>query len=644
MAFNLTTTGAGLLEQSLIGNLTSLSDIASQGSMAIINGAIFGTLGSRFAQLYPQARSRGEFMRLAITELGLISVLTAQLEEAQKQVAQPTSSDYLRAAIVNLPSSVIGHLVTGPFKSYRPPPTADEIIYLQFRERALELGLSADKVLELYKTTATDPVTGFNTDADSLTGFRTAEHRNHVMRSIAKWSQTGGDIPSAAANSYPITEQQRTKSRKHRLISEVALTWETVQNLGLRARTSYYIEADIRNQSGLNKILKDQLLLLGFGEDAAAATSKQLANGVMRQIASIFRDEVSKVSDHAEMFRHGGDEFSAIAVNADPRVLKASLARASARINSYLRQLDLDGITSTKTGNPPGMGIYFGVANLESCDYDLQRVFNVADMEIEAAKQNTLPSKSGHTPNPQTPNLVEKLNLSFNGITLLDVDHALHMDLEIPHSGNSSLKPFATPDEVYAVYNLKRLQSIIENGTTDMAFKLFGGAPRDKVTNLYSPTQRVPAVVRAISDRARSNVPTFWISARVENLSGLNKARGHSGANIILAEATSAANNAISSQGGTVYGFRNSGGNINFLTVGLSNEQVSQAMIQAQQAVNEVATKHGLTRLINPETGNKSGLSLVIGKVEIKPDAQLRRLFSEADRTLAAAVRPLKQD
>lgn len=76
---------------------------------------------------------------------------------------------------------------------------------------------------------------------------------------------------------------------------------------------------DIVNLGGLNARL---------GEPAA--------DKVFKTLTAIVRDEIEPLGGHVNLFRHGGDEISAVVLGVDEGALTQALERARAKAGAYV--------------------------------------------------------------------------------------------------------------------------------------------------------------------------------------------------------------------------------------------------------------------------------------------------------------------
>lgn len=136
---------------------------------------------------------------------------------------------------------------------------------------------------------------------------------------------------------------------------------------------AFYVTMDIRNLSGLN-----------------ARLGHAGANEVFGKVARIIQTLFDAVAKDVNLFRHGGDEMSAILFDADDALLSATV-QSIRRAVTELALLDgLDDVDHPKHPGDPaysGLGLHVGVAEIKgefaSCP---QKLFHIADSQLERNK------------------------------------------------------------------------------------------------------------------------------------------------------------------------------------------------------------------------------------------------------------------
>jgi GGDEF domain-containing protein len=96
-----------------------------------------------------------------------------------------------------------------------------------------------------------------------------------------------------------------------------------------------YLELDIRNLGGLN-----------------AALGHSGADKVYGRIAVIIREELRELGVDVSLFRHGGDEMSAVVVGADAAQVNKAMQRAQDRVAEYVRTTNRNGTPLSQIPHP----------------------------------------------------------------------------------------------------------------------------------------------------------------------------------------------------------------------------------------------------------------------------------------------------
>jgi GGDEF domain-containing protein len=131
-----------------------------------------------------------------------------------------------------------------------------------------------------------------------------------------------------------------------------------------------YVEVDIRNVGGMNRV------------------SKGLGDEVVRDIAGAARAAAASVGGDVTSIRHGGDEVSFIVTaNGTSQALKDALvtALAAARVRVSAEMAHLEWVPHPKRRGESGTGLFFGVSAISETS-DPEQVFHEADSAVEAMK------------------------------------------------------------------------------------------------------------------------------------------------------------------------------------------------------------------------------------------------------------------
>jgi len=387
---------------------------------------------------------------------------------------------------------------------------------------------------------------------------------------------------------------------------------------------------------------------LGYLPETAKSRAKSFSNVAFKEIATIFKEETVAISGSAEFFRHGGDEFCAIVVNADPKAIAVAMKKVDVRVKALVKSWGLEDIPSGKPGKPGGVGIRIGTAGLEENNFDLDRIFKQADQRVEYLKEKAkkaleqLYGKRGKVPLTTTKEPGRTAELK--GKDLMEHEYRVVQEDFIQHSVPKGVKPFAPPEVVDAAFNLERMRKVIPDATPADAAKLYETTKKDAL-GFYEASQRKPAVDRAVHDRALTTSPVFWIGAKMQNLMGINTLLGNSQANTYINRVAEIVHSTIKESGGTVYAFKSGGGITNYLTIGIDAPTLSRAMKLAEKRVHDLASQKidpkldvttktrpdNLLELPNPEEGYPPGLSLTTAIAEITPTKLPGDIMSKAE-------------
>lgn len=131
-----------------------------------------------------------------------------------------------------------------------------------------------------------------------------------------------------------------------------------------------YVEADVANLGGLN-----------------ARFGHSVSNKIYSEMAAAFEDAIAEAGGTAVLFRHGGDEISAIVVNATGEQAKDALAGMRSRIDDIVSRHGAADIPHAKTpGGPPGTRLNYAVAEIRE-GLTVDDIFTTADLRVEALKK-----------------------------------------------------------------------------------------------------------------------------------------------------------------------------------------------------------------------------------------------------------------
>lgn len=131
-----------------------------------------------------------------------------------------------------------------------------------------------------------------------------------------------------------------------------------------------YVEADIANLGGLNA---------RFGNSGA--------NKVYREMSDIFEEAIKEAGGTGILFRHGGDEISAIVLGVPPTDVERALAGMQGRMAELVERRGLADIPHAKDRRlQPGTRLNYGVSEIRS-GVDPDVIFKDADLVVEKLKK-----------------------------------------------------------------------------------------------------------------------------------------------------------------------------------------------------------------------------------------------------------------
>ena len=402
--------------------------------------------------------------------------------------------------------------------------------------------------------------------------------------------------------------------------------------------TGYYLEADLQNLSGLN-----------------AALGNSQANTVYTRIAEIFRAELERAGGDLSLFRHGGDEVSAVIVGhrLTPERVRVALERAQERVAAYVREahvsvpgegggtreVALRDITHPK--HPAdrvfdGTGISVGMAEIS--DAPMRDVFNHAAEQVESDKR-----RRGLRTEP------------------VATEAPARVALVAPPASAAAIAPglFATPVATRRAAFISEATRLDPSLTTAAAAELFtraGGEDIDPTTGFELRGARMPTVERALAHvRATPSAHAFYIEGDIRNLAGLNAACGFQNASEVFGAMTAIMRRHLQAIGADVACFRHGGDEVSAVVVGpVTQAQVDTALSAARRemgamaSTSQVARGSSRTTLASiphpkhPGDARFNGTGMVFGVTEMMPgtmpDAvRARELVAVADRAVELA-------
>jgi len=134
-----------------------------------------------------------------------------------------------------------------------------------------------------------------------------------------------------------------------------------------------YVEADIANVGGLNA---------RFGH---TETDK-----IYREMSDIFKAAIEEAGGNGVLFRHGGDEISAIVVGVRSDVVSEALAGMKGHLDDLIERRNLADIPHAKDRRlPPGTRLYNATSDIVP-GVPPEKIFKMADLKVEKQKKESL--------------------------------------------------------------------------------------------------------------------------------------------------------------------------------------------------------------------------------------------------------------
>lgn len=210
---------------------------------------------------------------------------------------------------------------------------------------------------------------------------------------------------------------------------------------------------------------------------------------------------------------------------------------------------------------------------------------------------------------------------------------AAHLDGKPPEAPRSA---FEQPDILAA----KEFQAKARDRgvSPEIAAELTPEMPRDHVTGYFDG--RLDQAKSGLVERAQAHVeatdePSYYVSADIANLSGLNAHAGNDAgvANAHFKAFADILHDELKGTGGDVVPMRTGGDELGAVVINADAAKVDAAIGRAHDRVQEYAQEHGLSDVPHPK-GGKPGVGLHIGAASIHPGVPVADIFSRADRSM----------
>jgi GGDEF domain-containing protein len=142
-----------------------------------------------------------------------------------------------------------------------------------------------------------------------------------------------------------------------------------IRHAGRSGQECHYVEMDVRNLGGLN-----------------ARLGHSGANEVFAALAAAVCQELSAAASTAVFFRHGGDELSAVLIDASAQAVEAAFAAVHRRAAERASAFGVQDVLHPKRPldrRSRGTGVRFGLVQLQpEHEGDLARLFREADEDV----------------------------------------------------------------------------------------------------------------------------------------------------------------------------------------------------------------------------------------------------------------------
>lgn len=190
--------------------------------------------------------------------------------------------------------------------------------------------------------------------------------------------QTLHDVISLMADDISgFNEARLGAARQNTLRRAQEFIEQSMAELGDDHYSGAYVEMDLKNLGGLNALL-----------------GSSGANKVYRAMADVIRSEMSKLSADVSLFRHGGDEMSAVVVGATRAQVEEAMLRAQIEVERFARQKTVDGLALIDIPHAKypdeltkrGTGVTFAIENIDPA-IEPEQIISRADKLLEDRKK-----------------------------------------------------------------------------------------------------------------------------------------------------------------------------------------------------------------------------------------------------------------
>jgi len=200
--------------------------------------------------------------------------------------------------------------------------------------------------------------------------------------------------------------------------------------------------------------------------------------------------------------------------------------------------------------------------------------------------------------------------------------------------------------EAFSCESLARQQRFVDTAAgmgitrenAETLYVMSGAEFKDVVTGFAPAQDREPTVERAILRMAQVPADSaYYVEVDIQNLGGLNKELGHTGANTIYHYMAQTAEQKIQALDADTCSFRHGGDEFSFVVVGpqVSQSDVEKALAEADVQIRAYIADRGLAHIEHPKhpgVASKAGAGIIFGVSQIDGKAGIEGVFRSADK------------
>jgi diguanylate cyclase (GGDEF)-like protein len=188
------------------------------------------------------------------------------------------------------------------------------------------------------------------------------------------------------------------------------------------------------------------------------------------------------------------------------------------------------------------------------------------------------------------------------------------------------------------------MEEIVALGITPQqmtVLKKYGLLAKDNVTGFYegrSGDARYQTLMKAIQHVKQTGEQAYYVEMDLQNLGGINAAKGHTGANEVYTAIAGAIKKYLQPVASEVAFFRHGGDEMSAIMVDTTEQAVIMAFEKVKQEVAQIAQKHGVHDIPHAKDAikNPKGTGVHYGIADITPadEKNPKAIFEEADQAL----------